>query len=139
MAGTKGRSGGRNKKTTIQSGDGVPVSPRALSPRATALFSWLLDKLNADDPGSPWSRIDGTVIASLAELMESQERVASLLADSPGDLGLLRIRIQMAGQISRMSAIVGLTPIDRKRQPQAMPPEDKENKFEAIMRRMAAG
>ena len=139
MVGSRGRSGGHNKKATLQAGDGVPTSPRVLSPRATALFSWLLDKLRCDDPGSQWSRIDGVTIAALSELLESQEHVASQLADTPGDLGLLRIRVQIAGQVSRMSAIVGLTPIDRKRQPQALPASDKEDAFESIMRRMAAG
>ena len=139
MVGSRGRSGGKNKKIALGAGDGVPVSPRALSPRAAALFSWLLDKLKADDPGSQWSRIDGVTIAALAELLESQEHVASQLADTPGDLGLLRIRVQIAGQVSRMSAIVGLTPIDRKRQPQAVPADDKEDAFAKIMRRMAAG
>ena len=79
------------------------------------------------------------ILASLAELLESQERVASLLADSPGDLGLLRIRVQIAGQVSRMSSIVGLTPIDRKRQPQALPADDKRDAFAEIMERMARG
>ena len=139
MAGTKGRSGGRNKKTTIQAGDGEPVSPRALSPRASVLFGWLCDKLKADDPGSPWSRVDGVLLASLSELLETQEKIASQLADSPNDLGLMRVRIQVAAQISRMSSVIGLSPVDRARLPKALPAEDTEDAFESIMRRMAAG
>jgi hypothetical protein len=139
MVGSRGRSGGTNKKIALGAGDGPPVSPRALSPRAAALFSWLLDKLRCDDAGSQWSRIDGTVLAALSELLESSEHVASQLADSPGDLGLLRIRIQIAAQITRMSAVIGMCPIDRKRQPQSVPVDGKEDAFESIMRRMAAG
>ena len=139
MSGTAGRSGGRNKNTLIPQGDGVPTSPRALSPRATALFAWLVDKLKADDPTSTWSRVDGVLIASLSELMETQERVASQLADSPDDLGLMRVRVQVAAQIARMSATIGLTPIDRARLPQAIPADDKTDAFESIMHRMAQG
>lgn len=139
MAGTAGRSGGRNKNTLIPAGDGSPLSPRALSPRAAALFSWLVDKLKADDPDSTWSRVDGVLIASLSELMETQERVASQLADSPGDLGLMRVRVQVAAQIARMSATIGLTPIDRARLPQAIPASKETNAFDAIMERMSKG
>jgi hypothetical protein len=139
MAGTAGRSGGRNKKATIPAGDGSPCSPRVLSPRASVLFGWLIDKLKADDPGSQWSRIDGTILASLSELLESQEHVASQLADNPASVALMRVRIQLAGQISRMSAIIGLTPIDRKRQPVAVPTKARKDPFTKIMERMAKG
>ena len=139
MAGTKGRSGGRNKKTTIQAGDGEPTSPRVLSPRATVLFGWLCDKLHTDDPGSQWSRIDGTVLASLSELLESSEHIVSQLADDPTNIGLMRVRLQYAAQITRMSAVIGMCPLDRKRQPAAVPVDDQEDAFARIMARMAKG
>ena len=139
MAGTKGRSGGRNKKVPTGVGDGVPVSPRVMSPRAEALFSWLLDKLRADEPTSPWSRVDGVLIAAIAELLESQERIASLLADSPADIKLMRLRLQYASQISRMSSYVGLCPADRRRLPQVVPTAKKKDPFADIMQRMARG
>lgn len=139
MGGVAGRSGGRNRKASSNAiGDGSPVAPRNLSPRATALFGWILDKIGADDPGSPWHRIDGCVLASLAETLESQERISSMLADNPGDLQLHRLRNNLTTQISRLSALVGMTPVDRQRQPQAEPEADDEDVLVSIMTRMAS-
>lgn len=136
MAGSKGRSGGRNRKVkTIAAGDGAPTSPRTLAPRAAALFNWLIDKLGADAPDSAWARVDGVTLAALAELLESQERIASLLADDSGSLGLMRMRLQYAAQISRMSAIIGLSPIDRERLPKP-PTGDDGDVFNELMERM---
>ena len=140
MAGTAGRSGGRNAKRSSNAiGDGTPISPRALSPRATALFSWLVDKLDADDPKSNWHRIDGALLASLAEVMESQERIASMIADDPSDLALYRLRNQFAQQVVRMSALVGLSPFDRARQPAIEPEQESDDPLASIMERMARG
>jgi phage terminase small subunit len=51
----------------------------------------------------------------------------------------MRVRIQVAAQIARMSATIGLTPVDRSRLPQAIPADDKTDAFQDIMHRMAQG
>jgi len=139
MPGTPNRSGGRNRKASSNAiGDGIPLSPRALSPRASALYGWILDKLKADDPASGWRRIDGCLLASFAELLESQEAIASQLSDDPSNLGLMRLRLQYVAQISRMSAVIGMSPIDRERLPQAAE-ATVENPLTSIMERMRRG
>lgn len=118
-------------------GDGPPVSPRALSPRSQALYAWLIDKLKADDPQSGFNRIDGTVIASLAEVMESQEAVASALADDPTNNGLIRLRGALADRVRAYSALLGMAPLDRSRLPAAPVEDDNDNPVADLMRRMA--
>jgi hypothetical protein len=83
MAGTPGRSGGRNKKVATGGSDGKPVSPRPLSETATKYFKWLLTRLGTGKKESAWCKIDGTLLATLAELLESQERVSTMLEQMP--------------------------------------------------------
>jgi len=138
MAGTSGRSGGHNRKLkTVAPGDGVPTSPRVLAPRAAALFDWLVDKLGADGPDSAWARVDGVTLAALAELLEQQEKIGSMLADDGSNMGLMRLRLQYAAQVARMSAIIGLSPIDRERLPKPHTADDG-SVFDDIMRRMSS-
>jgi hypothetical protein len=139
MAGTPGRSGGRNKKVATGGSDGKPVSPRPLSESATTYFKWLLTRLGTGKKESAWCKIDGTLLATLAELLESQERVSTMLAQMPESLELHRLRNALAGQVQRMSAVIGLSPIDRARLPAELPVDGKEDPFAAIMRRMSAG
>jgi hypothetical protein len=139
MAGTPGRSGGRNKKVATGGSDGKPVSPRPLSETATKYFKWLLTRLGTGKKESAWCKIDGTLLATLAELLESQEQVSTLLKQMPESLELHRLRNALAGQVQRMSAVVGLSPVDRARLPAELPDDGKEDAFQAIMRRMSAG
>ena len=76
--------------------------------------------------------------SSVAVAMTSQERVASMLGQMPESLELHRLRNALAGQIQRMSAVIGLSPFDRARLP-AEVPADKDDPFQAIMRRMSSG
>ena len=136
MAGSKGRSGGRNRKVATGKSDGKPTSPRPLSSTAAAYFKWLLARLGAGKKESAWCKIDGALLATLSELMESQERVSTMLAQMPESLELIRLRNALAGQVQRMSAVIGLSPFDRARLPAEMP-ADKDDPFQEIMRRMA--
>jgi phage terminase small subunit len=140
MTGAPGRSGGRNAKRSSKAvSDGMPQSPRSLAPRAQALFGWICDKLGCDDPQNGFQRVDGAMIASLAEIMQSQEQVASLLADDPGNLGAHRLRNNLASQICRMSGILGLSPFDRSRQPEIEQEPDGADPFQDILARMSKG
>ena len=137
MAGSKGRSGGRNRKVTTGKSDGKPASPRPLSATATTYFKWLLARLGAGKKESAWCKIDGALLATLSELLESQERVSTMLAQMPESLELHRLRNALAGQMQRLSAVVGLSPFDRARLPAELPVDGKDDPFEKIMRRMA--
>jgi len=139
MAGAKGRSGGRNKKVATGGSDGKPVSPRPLSSTAERYFKWLLTRLGTGKKESAWCKIDGTLLATLAELMESQERVSTMLEQLPESLELHRLRSNLAGQMQRLSAVIGLSPVDRARLPAELPVDGKEDAFQAIMRRMSSG
>lgn len=140
MSGTAGRSGGRNAKFASNVPfDGIPQTPRVLSPRAQALFAWLCERLDVEDPAKGWRRADGILLASIAELMESQEKVASALADDPTSLGLHRLRNNLTQQVSRLSSLIGLCPFDRSRMPTAAPEDDNVQVFQDIMERMARG
>jgi hypothetical protein len=137
MAGSKGRSGGRNRKVATGKSDGKPASPRPLSSTAATYFKWLLARLGAGKKESAWCKIDGALLATLSELMESQQQVSTLLAQMPESLELHRLRSNLAGQIQRMSVVIGLSPIDRARLPAELPVDGKDDPFEKIMRRMA--
>jgi hypothetical protein len=139
MAGTPGRSGGKNRKATPGKSDGKPVSPRPLSETATKYFKWLLTRLGTGKKESSWCKIDGTLLATLSELLESQERVSTMLEQLPESLELHRLRNALAGQVQRMSAVVGLSPVDRARLPAEVPVDGKDDAFQAIMRRMSSG
>ena len=141
MSGVSGRSGGKNRKFKVPAnqGDGCPVSPRQLSPRADELFQWLTDKLGADNADSGWKRVDGAFIASMAELVESQESVSALLVDDPQNLEAIRLRNVLASQIVRMSGIAGLTPFDRSRHPKPTSEPAVDDPFQKIMDRMRRG
>jgi hypothetical protein len=140
MSGSAGRSGGHNAKCSdVSPSDGLPVSPRQLSLRAAALFGWLLERLSADNGKSGWRRVDGALLASVAETLEDAERIASLLADDPGNLGLLRARGQVADRITRMSALVGLCPRDRSRLPEVETEAEDDDAYADLLRRMSMG
>lgn len=119
MPGTTGRSGGLNRKPgECLPGDGRPEPPRRLSAQAQANFDWLLERMPTED-NAGLRRIDGTVLAAAAELLESQETLAELLAADPTNEKYLRLRLQYSQQVGRFSAILGWTAKDRQTQPQA--------------------
>ncbi len=118
MAGNSRSGRPASVKPTPQKRDGKPQSPRELSISARRHFDWLIERLAAGDDSSPWRRIDGACLASLAELLESEERLAELLHDDPANERYMRLRLQHSDRVFRFSAIVGLTPRDRERLPQ---------------------
>ncbi len=139
MVGIGNRSGGHNRRTeAVAPGNGKPESPRELSPRAKHFFGWLIDRLGAGEDGSGWSRADGSLLASIAETLESEEILGELIKQSPDDLRLHRMRGQMADRIVRVSNLIGLCPRDRSKLPAERIDED-ESPFSDIMRRMAKG
>lgn len=125
MVGAPMRSGGHNAAVDLRGGgDGCPEPPRELSPAAAKYFAWLIDRLQASEPGSSWSKIDGVLLASLAELLESEERLGVMMAENPGNEKLMRLRMQHSDRVAKLSALVGLCPRDRGRLPKPALPDD---------------
>jgi hypothetical protein len=142
MAGTEGRSGGRNRRggEVLLKGDGGrPESPRELSTRAKFFFDWLIDRLGAAEDGSGWDRADGSLLASIAELLESEEILGELIRKNPGDLKLHRMRGQFSDRLVRASGLLGLCPKDRERLPKARAVVEEDDPFHSLLDRMAQG
>lgn len=118
MTGIPGRSGRPAATNNTSEPDGVPESPRSLSPTAQMNFAWLAERLGTATQGSPWRRIDGACLATLSELLESEQQLAAALLSDPVNAALLRLRIQYADRIYKYSGLVGMTPRDRSRVPQ---------------------
>lgn len=138
MPGTPSRSGGSNRQGhACPPGDGAPEPPRQLSPRASAIYSWLLTRLHTCDDGAGWRRVDGALVAAVAELLESQERIASVIADDPTDLSAHRLRVQLAGQIRGYSSLLGLCPRDREKAPR-VPAAPEDGPFNELLARMSS-
>ena len=135
MAGTKLRSGGRNKRLNPLAGDGWPELPRPASVRAAFFVEWLLDRL----PSDRWSRIDGAMLLSVAELLELQEIVAAGLAADPTDPRFMRLRMQCYDKLKSSSAVFGLAPVDRARLPSVAAEDDGDDVFNELLARMGSG
>lgn len=122
MVGTAMRSGGHNANgvAAIAASDGCPESPRELSPVAAVYFQWLVERLRVDEVGSKWHRVDGCLLASMAELLESEERLGAMLNADPTNERLLRLRMQHADRVAKLSALLGLCPRDRERLPRSI-------------------
>jgi len=140
MVGQIGRSGGHNRSVPGSSlGDGKPESPRQLSPRAGEIFDWLLARLIPADGSGPWARADGALVASVAEAIEIDERLAAMLRADPENLSLMRLKGQYTDRLSRLSALVPLSPRDRERLPTGERVMEPDDPFTSIMRRMSKG
>ena len=130
MVGTRMRSGGHNAAlASSHAGDGRPESPRKLSPVAGDYFDWLVERLRADE-GGPWARIDGCLIASLAELLECEARLGEMLQLDPSSDKLMRLRMQHSDRVAKLSALVGLCPRDRQRLPASGEVEDDASEWD---------
>ncbi len=137
MVGIGNRSGGHNKKTeAVAHGSGSPESPRKLSDRAEYFFRWLVDRLGASEDGAGWSRADGSLLASTAELLESEEILGELIKQAPDDLRLHRMRGQFADRIVRVSNLIGFCPKDRATIPATVAKSDEEDPGIALLKRM---
>jgi len=134
MPGTAARSGGHNKRPgECLPSDGKPEPPRKLSEAAQANFDWLLARMQTEDSGA--MRIDGCVLATAAELLESQQTLADLLRDDPTNDKYLRLRLQYSQQIGRFSSFLGWTPKDRQTCPTPTQQPEYDDPLESILRR----
>jgi hypothetical protein len=70
---------------------------------------------------------------------EIDERLAAMLRADPENLSLMRLKGQYTDRLSRLSALVPLSPRDRERLPTAEPAMVADDPFTSIMERMARG
>ena len=92
-----------------------PEPPRKLSEAAAAYFGWLTKRLDRSS-AEQWLPVDGTTLATLAELLESQEQLLDALTAEPLNATYLRLRLQYAAAVATYSRMVGLCPAHRKHQ-----------------------
>jgi hypothetical protein len=138
MVGTPLRSGGHNHKTAqVVPGDGRPEPPRKLTDKAQQQFDWLSERLGVDEAGAAWCRVDGALLATAAELMESQETVELLLQADPSDLKLHRLKGQLSDRVVRLSSLLGWCPRDRSRLPDPVPTDNPDDPFNDLLDRMS--
>lgn len=135
MAGTRLRSGGHNRHWNPSAGDGLPELPRRASKRAVYFTEWLVERM----PEAQWSRIDGALLLSVAELLELQEIVAEALAENPTDPRYMRLRMQCYDKLKSASAVLGLAPADRARLPNTAADDDEDDPFRELLARVGAG
>jgi hypothetical protein len=94
-----------------------PETPRPLSEAATAYYGWLMQRLQTGTIISQWQSVDGTLLATLAELLETQEKLAEHLQTEPLQPTYLKLRLQLAAQLASYSRMLGLCPKHREQQP----------------------
>jgi hypothetical protein len=88
-----------------------PETPRPLSEAAAAYYGWLIQRLT--QTSNEWQPVDGTLLATLAELLELQEQLAEALQQQPLNPTYTRLRLQLSAQIACYSRLLGLCPKHR--------------------------
>jgi phage terminase small subunit len=114
MTGIKGRSGRKPTDRNHLTSDGKPESPRPLSEAAQKNFEWLSERLDVDASGSVWQRLDGVLLAAVAELMTAEAELSRM----PPTDKTIRLRVQLSSQLRGYSSLLGLCPRDRSTTPQ---------------------
>lgn len=108
-----------------------PEAPRKLSEAAAAYFGWLTKRLE-QYTAEQWLPVDGTTLATLAELLESQEQLQDALAAEPLNAAYLRLRLQYAAAVATYSRMVGLAPAHRKHRLTAEDQTERPDRLQSI-------
>lgn len=112
MAGTN-RSGGdrvANGQDTFPR-DGMPSRPLDLTKEEQELWTVLMSQI----PNEFLRRVDSHQIKTLCELLAAKDRVAKAMKNDPEDMRIVRTYINVSQQLNRLSALYGLSPLDRRR------------------------
>lgn len=111
MPGTPGRSGNFQMGQDATVPDGPPDLPVGISTAARAKWFELMDQI----PQDILRQVDQHQLRMLAELLALADRYQAQVAGDPMDHKTARLLLQIAQQVSRLSAAYGLAPSDRKR------------------------
>jgi len=113
MVGVPHRSGGNRSTlgTDPAPRDAGPVADGSLTDAERDTFFELVGRL----PTGVLRAVDSYQLAALARLIEREKWVAVAVANDPENLQLARLQVSIIGQLSRCSAMFGLSPADRRR------------------------
>jgi|LakMenEpi03Aug12_release.lakeMendotaPanAssembly.Ray.scaffolds.fasta_scaffold707504_1 hypothetical protein len=111
MPGTPGRSGNFQLGQDATAPDGPPDVPVGISTAGRAKWFALMDEI----PQDILRQVDQHQLRMLSELLALADRYQATVAADPADHKTARLLLQVAQQVSRLSAAYGLAPSDRKR------------------------
>jgi hypothetical protein len=111
MPGTPGRSGNFATGQDGTAADGPPDVPVGISAGGRAKWFSLMDQVPVDI----LRQVDQHQLRMLAELLALADTYQAKVAADPMDHKTVRLLLQVAQQVSRLSAAYGLAPSDRKR------------------------
>ena len=111
MPGTPGRSGNFATGQDRTAADGLPDVPAGISVGGRVKWFELMDQLHLD----LLRQADQHQLRMLAELLALADTYQAKVAADPMDHKTVRLLLQVAQQVSRLSAAYGLAPSDRKR------------------------
>jgi hypothetical protein len=111
MPGTPGRSGNFATGQDRTAADGLPDVPAGISAGGRVKWFELMDQLHLD----LLRQADQHQLRMLAELLALADTYQTKVAADPMDHKTARLLLNVAQQVSRLSAAYGLAPSDRKR------------------------
>jgi ribosomal protein S15P/S13E len=128
MPGTAGRSGGDRRLTGDSThNDGLPELPTGLSASATEKWQTLLQQI----PAEHLRKVDQHLLKQLAVLLAEADTLTDRLDADPMDDRGRRLYLQVCDRISRLSALFGLSPQDRRRgRMETNPVDDGQAEFD---------
>lgn len=125
MPGTSRSGGNRTSGEDNFPQTGLPSRPTDWRKDESEVWTHLINQI----PHELLRAVDSYQLKILCELIVREKALAKLLRDDPTDLPVNRAHLQVAQQISKLSAMFGLSPIDRRRirlQPQ-VPDDDADD------------
>jgi phage terminase small subunit len=111
MASTSRCGGNRTASDDNFPIDGLPSRPSDWGKAENEVWT----KLMAQIPHELLRTADSYQLAILCDLIVRERKLAKLVRDDVADLPTNRAHLQVSQQISRLSAMFGLSPIDRRR------------------------
>ncbi len=137
MVGIPHRSGGNRSTLGADPAprDAGPVADGSLTDAERDTFFELVSRL----PTGVLRAVDSYQLAALTRLIERERWVAVAVANDPENLQLARLQIGIISQLSRCSAMFGLSPADRRRLSLSPDESAEPNPLDDIMARMSRG
>ena len=126
------RSGG-NRALGIDASptDNGPLKPSDLAPDVEAVW----DELRTQIPSGVLRSADAHQLRTLAELIVQSNALSAAAIKDPSEPRLTRIWLGVADQIRKLSALFGLSPMDRQRL--KIEPETEPDEFQKMLARRA--